>query len=142
MIVPPFERAIYACAGVDVRSYRVIYDMVDDLRALMEGKLAPTEERLPQGSAEVRAVFGSGSRVVAGCMVTDGSIRKGSLAVVRPFHPFAAGFTFQAVFRSEALQEQLTEVHAALVFTELSLLSPYFPIDIHCRCTARQMHDV
>ncbi|EIE18948.1 initiation factor 2 [Coccomyxa subellipsoidea C-169] len=69
--------------GVDVRSYRVIYDMVDDLRALMEGKLAPTEERLPQGSAEVRAVFGSGSRVVAGCMVTDGSIRKGSLAVVK-----------------------------------------------------------
>ncbi len=99
----PFERAIYACAGVDVRSYRVIYDMVDDLRALMEGKLAPTEERLPQGSAEVRAVFGSGSRVVAGCMVTDGSIRKGSLAVVRPFLLFAAGFTIQAVFRSEAL---------------------------------------
>jgi translation initiation factor IF-2 len=66
-----------------MRSYRVIYDMVDDLRALMEGKLAPTEERLPLGEAEVRAVFGTGSRIVAGCMVTEGSIRKGCLAVVR-----------------------------------------------------------
>lgn len=72
---------------MEVRSYRVIYDMVDDLRALMEGKLAPTEERTPLGDAEVRAVFGSGSRIVAGCMVTEGHIRKGCLAVVRPPPP-------------------------------------------------------
>ena len=50
---------------------------------MMEGKLAPTEERLPLGAAEVRAMFGSGSRVVAGCMVTEGSVRKEALAVVR-----------------------------------------------------------
>ncbi len=72
------------CTGVEIKSYRVIYDMVDDLRALMEGKLAPTEERTPLGEAEVRAVFGTGSRIVAGCMVTEGAIKKGCLAVVRP----------------------------------------------------------
>ena len=69
---------------MEIKSYRVIYDMVDDLRTLMEGKLAPTEERTPLGEAEVRAVFGTGSRIVAGCMVTEGAIRKGCLAVVRP----------------------------------------------------------
>ena len=68
---------------MDIKSYRVIYDLVDDVRALMEGKLAPTEERLPIGEAEVRAVFGSGSRIVAGVMVTEGHIRKGCHAAVR-----------------------------------------------------------
>ena len=68
---------------MDMRSYRVIYDLVDEVRALMEGKLAPTEERSELGEAEVRAVFGSGSRVVAGCMVTEGAVRRDALAVVR-----------------------------------------------------------
>ena len=70
-------------AGVDMRSYRVIYDIVDDIRAMMEGKLAAVEERTPLGEAEVRAIFGSGSRIVAGCMVTEGQVRKGCHAVVR-----------------------------------------------------------
>ena len=74
-------RALYA--GVDMRSYRVIYDIVDDIRAMMEGKLAAVEERTPLGEAEVRAIFGSGSRIVAGCMVTEGQVRKGCHAVVR-----------------------------------------------------------
>lgn len=64
-------------------SYRVIYELVDDVRALMEGRLSTVEERLPLGKAEVRAVFGSGSRKVAGCMVTDGLLRKGCLIQVR-----------------------------------------------------------
>ena len=74
-------RALHA--GVDMRSYRVIYDIVDDIRAMMEGKLAAVEERMPLGEAEVRAIFGSGSRIVAGCMVTEGQVRKGCHAVVR-----------------------------------------------------------
>ncbi|CAK0786401.1 hypothetical protein CVIRNUC_009614 [Coccomyxa viridis] len=68
--------------GVDMRSYRVIYDIVDDIRAMMEGKLAAVEERMPLGEAEVRAIFGSGSRIVAGCMVTEGQVRKGCHAVI------------------------------------------------------------
>ncbi len=65
-----------------MRSYNVIYDIVDDIRALMEGKLASVEERTPIGEAEVRAIFGSGSRIVAGCMITEGMCRKGCHAVV------------------------------------------------------------
>ncbi|KAK9814669.1 hypothetical protein WJX72_009524 [[Myrmecia] bisecta] len=77
--VAPSE-AVQAAAknrGVDVRTYKVIYDLVDDMRAAMEGRLAPVEERTAIGNAVVRAAFGSGSRRVAGCMVTDGVLRKG-----------------------------------------------------------------
>lgn len=66
-----------------MRSYNVIYDIVDDIRALMEGKLASVDERTPIGEGEVRAIFGSGSRIVAGCMITEGMCRKGCHAVVR-----------------------------------------------------------
>ena len=70
-------------SGVTIKSYRVIYDVLDDLRAAMEGRLATVDERLPLGEATVRAVFGSGSRRVAGCAVVEGSLRKGALAVVK-----------------------------------------------------------
>ena len=65
-----------------VRSYKVIYDLLDDMRAAMEGKLAALEQRIPLGEAEVRAVFGKGSKLVAGCMVTEGSLREGCFIVV------------------------------------------------------------
>ncbi|XP_022877699.1 translation initiation factor IF-2, chloroplastic [Olea europaea var. sylvestris] len=64
--------------GVEIRLYRVIYELIDDVRNAMEGLLEPVEEQVPIGSAEVRAVFSSGSGRVAGCMVTDGKIVKDS----------------------------------------------------------------
>ncbi len=70
---------------MDLRTYRVIYDLVDDMRAAMEGRLGIVDERTPVGGADVRAVFGSGSKRVAGVMVTDGQIRKGCLGQARPF---------------------------------------------------------
>ncbi|KAG0625920.1 hypothetical protein M758_2G088400 [Ceratodon purpureus] len=64
--------------GVEIRLYRVIYDLVDDIRKAMEGLLEDVEEEVPIGEAEVRAVFGAGSGKVAGCMVTEGKLLKGS----------------------------------------------------------------
>ncbi len=69
---------------MDLRTYRVIYDLVDDMRAAMEGRLGIVDERTPVGGADVRAVFGSGSKRVAGVMVTDGAVRKGCLGQARP----------------------------------------------------------
>ena len=69
-------------AGVTVKSYNIIYELLDDMRAAMEGRLAPSEERVPLGKAEVRAVFGKGSKLVAGCMVTDGQLRSESFITV------------------------------------------------------------
>jgi translation initiation factor IF-2 len=67
--------------GVDLRLYRVIYELLDDVRAALSGMLAPEQREVERGTAEVRALF----RVprmgtVAGCMVTRGVITRGSLA--------------------------------------------------------------
>ena len=43
-----------ASSGVEVRTYKVIYDLLDDMRAAMEGQLRSVEERIPLGAAEVR----------------------------------------------------------------------------------------
>jgi len=69
--------------GVAVNTYRVIYNLIDDVKAAMEGKLRAVEERVPSGKAEVKAVFGSGKRKVAGCMVTEGKLIKGQQIEVR-----------------------------------------------------------
>ncbi|KAK1583133.1 hypothetical protein Q3G72_021252 [Acer saccharum] len=63
--------------GVEIRLYRVIYDLIDDVRKAMEGLLDRVEEQVVIGSAEVRAIFTSGSGHVAGCMVTEGKVVKG-----------------------------------------------------------------
>jgi translation initiation factor IF-2 len=64
--------------GVDVRLYRVIYQAVDDLKKALSGLLAPAEEEVELGRAEVRATF-SVPRLgrVAGCYVTEGTIQRG-----------------------------------------------------------------
>eukprot|EP00891_Asterochloris_glomerata_P001672 jgi/Astpho2/1672/fgenesh1_pm.00032_%23_8_t len=81
----PSESVIAAAKsrGVTVKSYNIIYELLDDMRAAMEGRLAPSEERVPLGKAEVRAVFGKGSKLVAGCMVTDGQLRSESFITVK-----------------------------------------------------------
>ncbi|KAF3787441.1 Translation initiation factor IF-2 [Nymphaea thermarum] len=63
--------------GVEVRIYKIIYELIDDIRNAMEGLLDFVEEQIPIGSADVRAVFSSGSGRVAGCMVTEGKVVKG-----------------------------------------------------------------
>jgi translation initiation factor IF-2 len=67
--------------GVDIRLYRVIYQLLDDIRQALSGMLAPEEREVELGSAEVRALFRVPRLgVVAGCMVTNGTIQRGSLA--------------------------------------------------------------
>jgi translation initiation factor IF-2 len=71
--------------GVDVRLYRVIYDLVDEVKASMEGLLAPETRETRLGQAEVREVFRvSKIGFVAGCLVTEGVVRRGAkMRVVR-----------------------------------------------------------
>jgi translation initiation factor IF-2 len=65
--------------GVEIRTYSVIYNIVEELRAAMEGLLEAVEVEEQVGSAEVRATF-KASRVgtIAGCYVTDGTVRRGA----------------------------------------------------------------
>ncbi len=69
---------------VDVRFYNIIYNLLNEIQAAMEGMLEPLVEEKVTGQAEVRAVF-SVSKVgtIAGCMVQDGKIERNSLARVK-----------------------------------------------------------
>jgi translation initiation factor IF-2 len=59
--------------GVDLRYYNIIYDAVDEVKAAMEGMLAPEQKEEVIGTAEIRTVFvASKIGTVAGCMVTAG----------------------------------------------------------------------
>ncbi len=65
--------------GVDIRLYNVIYEAIDDVKAAIQGMLAPTVEERVLGRAEVRQLF----RVpkvgtVAGCYVTEGVVQRGA----------------------------------------------------------------
>ncbi len=66
---------------VSIRTYRIIYEAIADVRAAMEGLLEPDKEQVRLGSAEVRQVFRV-SKVgnIAGCMVLEGKITRNSKA--------------------------------------------------------------
>ncbi len=74
-------RAVAEREGVEIRTYSVIYNVIEELRSAMEGMLAPEEVETTVGVAEVRATFRA-SRVgtIAGCYVRDGTIRRGATA--------------------------------------------------------------
>ncbi len=65
--------------GVDIRYYNIIYDAVDEVRAAMSGMLSPEKREEIIGMVEIREVY-TISRIgtVAGCMVTDGVVRRDS----------------------------------------------------------------
>ena len=63
---------------VDVRSYRIIYELIDDMEAALKGMLAPKLREVLTGKCEVRQTFNiTGVGTVAGCYVTEGNIRRG-----------------------------------------------------------------
>ncbi len=66
--------------GVDVRLYTVIYEVLADIKAALEGMLEPTYREVLQGRAQVRDIFHArGVGTVAGCYVSEGKIQRGSL---------------------------------------------------------------
>lgn len=71
--------------GVDIRYYNIIYDAVDEVKAALSGMLAPEKKEQVLGTVEIRQVI-TVSKVgnIAGCMVTDGMIkRSASIRLIR-----------------------------------------------------------
>ena len=65
--------------GVEMRLHTIIYNVTDEIKAAMEGLLEPTLKEIPRGRAEVRNTFKVPKfGVVAGCLVTEGSITRNS----------------------------------------------------------------
>jgi len=68
-------------AGVEVRTYGIIYELLDEIEQLLVGQLAPDEEEVVLGTAEVRATFKvPRSGTVAGCYVIEGVVQRGARA--------------------------------------------------------------
>ena len=67
--------------GVEIRYYSVIYQAIEEIKAALKGMLKPEYEEASLGQAEIREIFRS-SKIgnIAGCMVTDGVIRRNAKA--------------------------------------------------------------
>ena len=66
-------------AGIEIRYYNIIYDLVDDVKKAMSGLLAPTLRETMLGNAQILEIF-KVSKVgnIAGCKVTDGTVERGA----------------------------------------------------------------
>jgi translation initiation factor IF-2 len=71
--------------GVDIRSYTVIYKLVEDIEAALQGLLEPVYKEQVDGHAEVAQIFKAGrTLVIGGCRVTDGKlVRSAQVRVLR-----------------------------------------------------------
>lgn len=66
--------------GVEIRTYRIIYEAIDEIHRALEGLLAPEKREVVTGHAEIRQVFRSSALGnIAGCYVTDGEFTRSSL---------------------------------------------------------------
>lgn len=72
-------RALAEREGVEIRYYAIIYDLLDDIKGVLSGMLAPIQRETFLGNAEVLQAFDiSKIGKVAGCRVTEGVVRKGA----------------------------------------------------------------
>lgn len=70
--------------GVEIRSYNIIYELIEDIEKAVMGMLAPKFEEQYMGTVEIRAVFKlSKTGAVAGCYVTDGKVQRNAKCRVR-----------------------------------------------------------
>ena len=85
--VRPDSNAVAAAErdGVDIKTYRIIYDAIEDVKSAMIGMLDPEYKEVVNGKAEVRMTYKiSNVGTIAGCCVTDGKIvRNSEIRVIR-----------------------------------------------------------
>tara|TARA_Y100000588_G_scaffold63637_1_gene63252 strand:- start:484 stop:2193 length:1710 start_codon:yes stop_codon:yes gene_type:complete len=75
----PQARELAQREGVDIRDYAIIYNVVDDTKAMLEGMLKPALRERKLGNAQVLQIFDIAKvGKVAGCRVTDGIVRRGA----------------------------------------------------------------
>ena len=77
-------RRVADTEGIDIRTYRVIYDALNDVKAAMSGMLAPKYKEVVQGRVEIRKVMKFSKALVAGSYVLEGKIMNNSkIRIVR-----------------------------------------------------------
>jgi translation initiation factor IF-2 len=75
----PQARALAKRDGVEIRYYSIIYNLIDDLKAILSGMLSPEIRETFLGNATIKEVFNV-SKVgkIAGCFISEGMVRKGA----------------------------------------------------------------
>lgn len=77
--VVPQARTVADSSGVDIRYYSIIYNLIDEFKALMSGLLSPIAKELYLGRVEIREVFTLSKGItVAGSFVIDGLVKRGA----------------------------------------------------------------
>jgi translation initiation factor IF-2 len=77
--VEPGGRRLAESEGVDIRRYQIIYELIEDIEKAVKGLIEPETIEVVDGHAEVRAVFKVRGGRIAGCYLTDGTVRRNSL---------------------------------------------------------------
>jgi translation initiation factor IF-2 len=76
-------RQVAESAGVDIRTYSIIYQITDDLEKAIQGLIQPIRKEVKIGVAEVRQIFKFGKALmIGGCMVTEGKVQRGCIAKI------------------------------------------------------------
>jgi len=75
-------KALAKQRNVDIRTYSIIYQILDDITGMLTGMMAPKFTEINTGQAEVRDTFKSPKGVVAGCVVVEGKLVRGGLVRV------------------------------------------------------------
>ena len=79
----PRAQALAEQEKVEIKKYNIIYDVVDDIRDAMEGKLSPEIKEVDIGKVEVRETFKVPKvGLIAGCYVTEGKVKRSALVRV------------------------------------------------------------
>ncbi|MGN6369935.1 MAG: translation initiation factor IF-2 [Phycisphaerae bacterium] len=106
-------RKLAEAEGVEVRLYRIIYEITDDIRKALTGMLAPTKQDQVLGHAEIRQVF-KVSKIgnIAGCMVSDGVLqRSNKFRLIRDGAVVTENLTLESLKR---LKDDVKEVRGGL----------------------------
>jgi len=74
----PGARRMADTEKVDVRLYEIIYELADGMKAAIEGMLDPEKSEVVEGRAEVKQLFPAKGFVIAGCVVREGRVTRGS----------------------------------------------------------------
>ncbi len=122
----PAAQRLAEAEHVEIREYRVIYDLIDDVKRAMAGLLDPIYEEIPLGTAEVRAVFklprSGGS--IAGSYILSGKVVRGGLVRVR------RGGKLVAEGKIDTLKREKDDVREVAQGFECGILIPgYDPME-------------
>jgi len=97
--------------GVDIRHYSVIYQLIEDVERALKGIMEPIIHEVVDGHAEARAIFRVRGGRVAGCMITDGLIRRNSQVRIKRGEEVVRTSRVSSLRR---FQEDVREVQAGL----------------------------